>query len=133
METNNSNPFDFSSPSEKEEEVVIKLFSDELLKLRGKIVELYIGEQSETINYDEISVPQNSSIFGKIIDVLDRFVVLQCLYVENREVRLGNKIYINTFQIRAMTELDGHGSLQDIFLNVKDAKFIRDLIKKQGL
>jgi hypothetical protein len=128
--SNSSNPFEMYGEDKKAE---LKLFSDELLALKGKYLELYIGDQCETMNYDEISVPQNSSIFGKLIDVLDRFIILQCLYVKNGEVLTGNKIYINAFQIRAMTVLDGLGSLNDIFLNVKDAALVRSVIKQKGL
>lgn len=127
--TNSSNPFELFGEAKKAE---LKLFSDELLTLKGKYLELYIGDQCETMNYDEISVPQNSSIFGQLVDVLDRFIILQCLFVRNGEVKSGNKIYINAFQIRAMTVLDGAGSLKDIFLNSKDSEFIRNVIKNQG-
>lgn len=113
-----------------EQKTELKLFSDELTSMIGSLVELYIGDQCMTMNYDEMSIPQNSSIFGKILDVLDRFVVLECLYIENGQLKKGNKIYINAFQIRAMTELNGIGSLQDIFLNAKDAQTIRKLLKK---
>jgi hypothetical protein len=131
LKPNNGDPyFAFNSEDKKAE---LKLFSDELLTLKGRYLELYIGDQCETMNYDETSVPQNSSIFGKLIDVLDRFIILQCLYVRNGEVLTGNKIYINAFQIRAMTVLDGLGSLNDIFLNVKDAALVRSVIKQKGL
>lgn len=128
---NLSNPFAMFGEVKKEE---LKTFSDELLSLKGKYLELYIGDQCETMNYDEISVPQNSSIFGKLIDVLDRFIILQCLYINKLgDLQNGNKIYINAFQIRAMTVLDGNGSLRDIFLNSKDANAIRNRIRQQGL
>lgn len=128
--TNSSNPFELFGEGKKAE---LRLFSDELLDLKGKYLELYIGDQCETMNYDEISVPQNSSIFGQLIDVLDRFIILQCLFIKNGELKAGNKIYINAFQIRAMTVLNGVGSLKDIFLNAKDAELIRNIIKNKGL
>lgn len=131
---NSSNPFEMFGENKQEgKKTELKQFSEELLRLKGKYLELYIGDQCETMNYDEISVPQNCSIFGQLIDVFDRFLILNCLYVKNGEVLTENKIYINAFQIRAMTILDGHGSLQDIFLNVKDANFIRKTMRAKGL
>ncbi len=131
---NSSNPFEmFGESKEEAKKTELKQFSDELQRLKGKYLELYIGDQCETMNYDEISVPQNCSIFGQLIDVFDRFLILNCLYVKNGEILTENKIYINAFQIRAMTILDGNGSLQDIFLNVKDANFIRKTMKAKGL
>jgi hypothetical protein len=109
----------------------LRKFSDELLiKFKDKILEIYIGDQSETINYDDYSVPKNCSIFGKLIDVLDRFVIFDCFYMDSRTKTLksDNRIYINLFQIRAMTEVNGKGSLGDIFLSVDDAKVVRKLI-----
>ena len=109
----------------------LRKFSDELLiKYKGKVLELYIGDQCETLNFDDFSVPQNCSIFGKLIDVLDRFIILDCYYFDHKakQLRTGNHIYINAFQIRAMTEVNGRGSLGDIFLHVNDAKTVRRLI-----
>ena len=132
MKNSSDNPYDLFNSNKKNE--TLKSFSDELLSLKGKWVELFTGEQCETINYDEISVPINSSIFGEIIEVMDRFIILNCLYIDKENnIQYENRVYINTFQIRAMTVLDGNGSLQDIFLNVKDAKNIRKLIRQKGL
>lgn len=125
------NPFEvFNLPQNGNSE--LRKFSDELLtKFKGKILEIYIGDQSETINYDEVSVPKNCSIFGKLIDVLDRMVVLQCYYIDpiSKQIKSDDCVYINSFQIRAMTEIDGSGSLGDIFLSVNAATKIRKLIK----
>lgn len=109
----------------------LRKFSDELIqKFKGKVVELYIGDQCETLNFEDFSVPQNCSIFGKLIDVLDRFIIIDCYYFDQKTKKLktGNHVYINAFQIRAMTEINGAGSLNDIFLHVNDAKIVRKLI-----
>jgi hypothetical protein len=123
------NPFEMFNAQQNGE---LRKFSDELLnKFRGKILEIYIGDQCETMNYDEVSVPKNCSIFGKLVDVLDRMVVLDCYYIDSasKQVVSGNITYINSFQIRAMTEVDGKGSLGDIFLSVNAASKIRKMIK----
>lgn len=103
-------------------------------KYTGKVLELYIGDQYETLNFDDYSTPKNCSIFGTLIDVLDRFVIFDCFYMDQKtkELRSGNKIFINFFQIRAFTEVNGKGSLGDIFLSVDDAKEIRKLIARRS-
>lgn len=109
----------------------LKKISDILLtQYKGKILEIYIGDQCETLNFDDFSVPQNCSIFGKLIDVLDRFIILDCYFFDpkSKTLQTGNHIYINAFQIRAMTEVNGKGSLGDIFLHVNDAKTVRRLL-----
>ena len=107
----------------------LKKFTDYLLSKKGRAVELYIGDQCETLNFDEVSVPKNCSIFGIILDVLDRVLILDCFYVDRntKQLRSGNEIVINTFQIRAMTDLHQNGSLGDVFLSVEDADKIRKL------
>lgn len=130
MSTNKDTPKDpyqmFS-----DQKVELKSFSDALLAFKesGVVLELYIGDQAATMQYDDYSVPENSSIYGEVIDVLDRFVVLRCLYLDNDgSVQNGNNIFINTFQIRAMTVLNSKGSLKDIFLSSRDAKAIRKIL-----
>jgi hypothetical protein len=112
----------------------LRKFSDELLsKFKGKVLEIYIGDQSETLNFEDYSIPKNCSIFGRLLEVLDRFVILQCYYIDNAgKIRDDHTVYINTFQIRAMTEVDGKGTLQDVFLNVDAAKKVRTMLAKVG-
>ena len=107
----------------------VKSFQDHLIDLKGKLLELFIGEQAETLNYDDYSVVSNSSTFGRLVDVFDRFVVLECLYLDdNNNIKYGNKVYINAFQIRAMTLLNKQGSLQDIFISNRKASTIRKML-----
>ena len=110
----------------------LRKFSDELAKYKGKIIEVYIGDQTETIELDSYSTPVNCSIYGRLVEVLDRFIVLNCYYFDhkNKVLKNNNTIYINSFQIRAWTVIDGAGSLQDIFLSATDAKKIRNLLLK---
>lgn len=128
---NPSNPFElFGEDNEK----TVKPFHDELLSLKGSILDLYIGDEAISMTYDECSVRQNSSIFGKLLEVLDRFIIIHCLYLDGSgHIQFGNKVYINAFQIRAMTVLDGKGSLQDISMNVRDANRIRKIIREKGI
>lgn len=123
------NPFEaYGSPQGTGDN--LRKFSDELLvKFKGKILELYIGDQCETLNFEDFSIPQNCSIYGKLVDVLDRFIILDCLYIDpkTKQLKSNNRIYINAFQIRAMTELNDEGCLGDVFLHVNDAKLVRKL------
>lgn len=120
------NPYEIVPESDN-----LRKFSDELInKFKGKMIEVFLGEQSETLNFDDFSVPQNCSIFGKLVEVLDRFIILDCYYFDHAAKRLksGCIIYINAFQIRAMAEVNNRGSLSDVFLHVNDAKTVRKLI-----
>lgn len=104
---------------------------DVLDQMRGQYIELYIGETYENIEYEEVSRPQISTIFGKVIECLDRFLVLDCFYVDQRtqEVKDKHIVFINAFQIRTFTSVDGGGSLDDIFLSAKHVNKIKKIIK----
>jgi len=121
-------------PSYTSQDFSGKKFSDELVeKFKGKMIELYIGDQYESLNFEDFSQQQNASIYGKLIEVLDRFVILDCFFVDKKgELHTGNYVYINTFQIRAMTAIDGRGSLNDIFLSAKDVAKIKKAMKLKG-
>lgn len=106
-------------------------FSDELItKFKGKIIEIYIGDQYESLNFDDYSQQQNATIFGRLVDVLDRFLILDCFYInpQTGELATGNLVYINTFQIRAMCEVNDEGCLDDIFLSAKHATKVKKLL-----
>jgi hypothetical protein len=129
QQSSSDNPYDAYNAANGGDN--LRKFSDELLeKFKGKIIQLYIGDQCETLNFEDFSVPQNCCICGKLIDVLDRFIILDCYFFDpkSKQLKTGNHAYINTFQIRAMTEINGIGSLSDIFLHVNDAKLVRKLI-----
>jgi hypothetical protein len=109
----------------------LKRISDVMLnKYKGKIMEFYIGDQSENQEFDQVSVPQNAIIYGKLIDVLDRFILVECFYVRDGQVRSDHEVLINFFQIRVMTELNGKGALHDIFLSSKSSDKVRKLLLK---
>lgn len=122
-----SNPFEAFAAQNGNGNGELKKFSDELLtKYKGKMLEIYIGDQCETINFEEYSVPQNCIIYGKLIDVLDRMLVLECYYVnEAKQIQPSSVIYINSFQVRLMTELNERGTLNDIFLSAKSSEKVR--------
>jgi hypothetical protein len=105
--------------------------SDALLEsFIGKHLEIYIGDQVETLNFEDYSVPQNCIIYGKLVQVLDRFLVLDCFYVDKKtsQIASDNRVFLNKFQIRAMTELSESGSLNDIFLNAKSSEKVRKIL-----
>lgn len=110
----------------------LRKFSDELLKMKGRIIELYIGDQYESLNFDDYSQQQNATIYGVIVEVLDRFIVLDCFYYDTKTgtVRSDNRIYINSFQIKAFTLLDGNGCLDDIFMSAKSAEKVRKAVQR---
>lgn len=114
----------------------LKKFTDLLIeKYKNSIVEIYIGDQFSSLNYEDHSIQQNATIFGRLIDILDRFLILDCFYVDPRsgEVRSGNLVLVNSFQIRAMTDInEDNGSLDDVFLNARSVVKIKKYLHIQS-
>lgn len=124
-----SNPFELYGGNGSNGD--LRKFSDELKeKYIGKVLEIYIGDQYETLNFDDYSTPQNCIIYGRLLEVLDRFLVVNCFYIDKASgtLRDDNKVFISSFQIRAMTALDARGSLGDIFLSTNDGKKIHAML-----
>ena len=104
--------------------------ADVLAQLKGKYIEVYIGEIFEDIKLEEFSMPQISTSYGKIVEVLDRFLVLDTLFIDKQTGELcgNNRVYLNTFQIRLFSVLDDTGSLEDTFLSGKHAHKVKKAI-----
>jgi len=127
--TDDANPIDVFASAQNSDN--LRKFSDELLEnFMGKICEIYIGDQAEVLQFEDYSVPQNCIIYGRLVEILDRFVKLDCYFIDKqtKQLRSGNMVFINAFQIRAMTELNSHGTLNDIFLNAKSSEKVRQAI-----
>jgi hypothetical protein len=112
----------------------LKKFSDELLGMKGEIVEIFLGEKYQSLSYSDGDVDENSVIYAKVIDVLDRFVKVHCYYIDpiTKDIKDDNIVYINTFQIRALTVCNGNGSIDDIFLSSRASKKVRKAILSSG-
>jgi hypothetical protein len=126
------NPYDYSLNQSGDD---LKRFSDILVtRFKGKVIEIYIGDQYETLNFEDSSQPQNCIIYGRLLDILDRFILLDCFFIDkNHNLKTNNLIYINLFQIRVMTELNSNGSLSDIFLSAKDSEKIKKALMQAGI
>ena len=132
MKNDTGNPFEvFNVPDSEKKSETLKSFTDELLNMKGELLEFFIGETSENLEFSEYSIPNISSIFGKLVEVYDRFILVDCLYIDKITKKLctGNRIFINSFQLRCLTRLES-GSLKDIFLNASDAAHVRKLLKQ---
>lgn len=100
-----------------------------LPRLRNKFLEITLGDEYEEIVLSDFTRKINGIIYGKLEDVIGDFLVLNCFYV-NREGELcsGNMIYLNCWQVKAMTEVKTNGSLNDAMVGTEHINKIRRLI-----
>lgn len=95
--------------------------------LKDKMVEVYLGDTYEQIQLADYTTIVNSVIVGKIIDAENDCLILDSFFVnkENNQVESGNIQFINGYNIKTISPLDGDGTLNDIFINPKRARKIK--------
>ena len=100
-------------------------------KLKGKIVEIYLGDVYEQINLTDVTINVNGTIVGKLIDADGDCLEMDCHYVDqdSKIPHMSNTIYINSYNIKAITEINGSGVLSDIFTK---PKLSRKIVKPKG-
>lgn len=108
---------------------------DKLLTyFKDKYIQIYLGEQYEEIQLDDHTYEIISVIYGKLIDVVSDFLVIDCFYVSSskdfKEIKSGNIIFINSWQVKMMTAFDDKGTIDDILLSGKHTGSIKSMINK---
>lgn len=100
--------------------------------IKGRLMEISIGDVYEEIVLSDHTKSINSTIYGTVQDLLGDFLILDC-YFSNAtgEVSSGNIVMLNTWNIKAMTEVNGSGSLNDVFMGTKDVRKIKRLQKSK--
>ena len=102
---------------------------DLLPYFQNKPVEIYVGDQFEEVQMSDHSHQIKSVIYGFIKDVVSDFVVVDSFYdLGDGTVRTGNILFISGWQIVAITQLDGFGSLKDVFMSIKDSSKVKKIL-----
>lgn len=90
-------------------------FIGELLK--NKYVEIYMGDSYEEIKMEQTSMCYAAVFCGKIIGAFKECLILNSFQPVNKgEKALGNLIFVNERAIRALKEIDGNGTINDLFI-----------------
>jgi len=98
--------------------------------LKDKLVEVHVGDMFETIKLEDHEFNMPCLYVGVVIGALDDCLVLKGYKfdLENKTKKLGNFLFINGFSIKAISEIDGSGSISDCWLghhrNVKNFKIV---------
>jgi hypothetical protein len=75
-------------------------FTQALAKhLIGKMVEVYSGDEFETLLYAEYNTNKFAVIYGRLLEIDD-----ECLILEVTFGNKSNKMYINSWQIKTICE-----------------------------
>jgi hypothetical protein len=103
--------------------------ADLLPNLKDELIELCIGDDYEELVMSDNVRKVNGSIFGYCRDIVGDFVVVDCFFVNKRnEVVPGNRVYINSWSIKAITKVKSNGSLNDVFMSSADARKLKAML-----
>lgn len=106
-----------------------KTFAEFLAELfAGKFIEIYLGDSYEEISTEQISTSYPAVFCGKVITAYRECLVLNSVYADkhSRTMKLGNVLFINERAIRGLTEVDGRGIMEDMFLRSTESSLIKE-------
>lgn len=104
-----------------------KTFAEFIAELfKDKFVEIYVGDAYEDISTEQISVTYPAVFCGKVVAAYRECLVINSAFVnKSRKIQLGNLMFISERAIRAMNEIDGNGTIQDMMLRSKESLDIK--------
>jgi hypothetical protein len=93
---------------------------------KDKFIEVYVGDAYEDVSTEQVSTTYPAVFCGKVVAAYRECLILNCAYIDQgRHLKLGNMMFINERAIRALTEIDGHGILEDMMLRSKESLDIK--------
>ena len=106
-----------------------KTFAEFIAELfEGKYIEVYLGDSYEEVSVEQISTSYPAVFCGKVVAAFKECLVLNSVYADkvSRKMKHGNIVLINERAIRGLTEIDGHGIMEDMFLRSKESILIKE-------
>lgn len=106
-----------------------KTFAEFLVELfKDKFIEIYLGDSYEEVSTDQISTSYPAVLCGKVVSAYRECLVINSIYSSrDKKIHLGNFLFINERSIRALTEIDGRGILEETLLRSKESLTVKEL------
>ena len=105
---------------------------------KGKFIEIYLNDTYEEVSTEQVSTEYPAVFCGKVIGAYRECLMINSVFIEhardhkNRTAKLGNMVFINERTIKALSEVDGKGTLDDMFLKSMDTLGIKNAFAKIG-
>jgi hypothetical protein len=97
--------------------------------LRGKLLEISIGDEYEELQMSDHVKKINGVIYGVLKDIVDDFLILDCYYINQKGLLSdGNIVYVNSWAIKVFTEVKPTGCLNDILLSSSHTRKMKVLL-----
>jgi hypothetical protein len=106
-----------------------KTFAEFLVELfKDKFIEVYVGDAYEDVSTEQISTTYPAVFCGKVVAAYRECLIINCAFVaQNRHLQLGNMMFINERAIRALNEIDGNGTMEDMMLRSKESLDLKEI------
>jgi len=90
---------------------------------KDKFVEIYLGDSYEEVSLEQTSMAYPAVFCGQVVSAYRECLVLRGIYVDakNKETSLGNLVFISERAIRGLNEINGDGTMEDMFLRSKES------------
>lgn len=110
-----------------------KTFAEFLAEIfKDKFIEVYVGDAYEDVSTEQISTTYPAVFCGKVVAAYRECLILNCAFVgEGRHLQLGNMMFVNERAIRALNEVDGNGTMEDMMLRSKETLDIKETFAKK--
>jgi hypothetical protein len=94
----------------------------------GKYVEIYLSDSYEEVSIDQISQNYPAVFCGKVLSAYRECLVLNSIFInKSNMMQPGNLMFISERAIKAINEIDGKGTLEDMFLRSRESLLIKDV------
>lgn len=95
---------------------------------KDKFLEIYVGDSYEEISVDQVSTSYPAVFCGRVVAAYRECLVINCVFTNQaNKLQLGNMVCISERAIRALNEVDGNGTLEDMLLRSKETLLIKQL------
>jgi hypothetical protein len=100
-------------------EFIAKIFT-------GKFVEIYLSDSYEEVSMEQISQNYPAVFCGKVVSAYRECLVLNSVFINAaHKMQLGNLMFLSERAIKAINEIDGNGTIEDMFLRSRESLLIK--------
>jgi formate/nitrite transporter FocA (FNT family) len=110
-----------------------KTFAEFIAELfNERFVEIYVGDSYEEVSTEQISTNYPAVFCGKVIGAYREALILSAAYIgQDKKLQLGNILFVNERSIRGMTEIDGNGIFEEMFLRSRESLAVKAAFGKK--
>ena len=104
-----------------------KTFAEFIVEVfRDQFIEIYVGDSYEDVSTEQVSTTYPAVFCGKVVGAYRECLIISSAFVaQNNKLQLGNLMFISERAIRALNQIDGNGTIEDMMLRSKESLDIK--------